>query len=102
MRRIIILPLALLVASAVHAQQPKLTWIRYYQVQPGKEDDFVRLIRESSEEAVGKLMAEKKAAGWGIGAALGPRLLDFFVRMNDISSGQYRGQVLRIVYQPVG
>jgi hypothetical protein len=60
----------LVFAATVSAQQTpapaRLTWVRYYQVQPGKGDDFVRLIRDSSQALFDRLVTEKKIAGWGI------------------------------------
>ncbi|HET7433356.1 MAG TPA: hypothetical protein VFN10_01450 [Thermoanaerobaculia bacterium] len=71
MRRFVlpILVVFALVTSAL-AQQPaplpKLTWIRYYTVQPGKGDTFVRLMRQSSQKMFDELLAGKKVQAWGI------------------------------------
>jgi hypothetical protein len=66
MRRFAVLLASLAFAATAHAQQPKLTWIRYFQVQPGKDADFLRLFRDSSQAALDKMIAEKKAVGWGV------------------------------------
>ena len=72
MRRLV--PLVLLFAlcaTATFAQQPpKLTWLRFYQVTPGKDADFMRLLNDSSKAMFDKLIAEKKVAGWGVAVPL--------------------------------
>ena len=69
MRRSIFALAALCLAFSALAQQPKqpeLTWVRYYEAQPGKEMEFVRLLTETGKPIFDKLIADKKAAGWGI------------------------------------
>lgn len=72
MRRLV--PLVLLFAfcaTATFAQQPpKLTWLRFYQVAPGKDADFMRLLNESTKPVFDKLSAEKKVVGWGVAVPL--------------------------------
>ncbi|MFP5245904.1 MAG: hypothetical protein ACLGH0_04345 [Thermoanaerobaculia bacterium] len=70
MRRFLVSLALLLAAAAAFAQQapppPQLTWIRFYEVLPGKGPDFMRLMKERSSGALDKLIAEKKVAGWGV------------------------------------
>jgi hypothetical protein len=50
-------------------QPPKLTWLRFYQVAPGKDADFMRLVN-GSKAMLDKLAAEKKVVGWGVAVPL--------------------------------
>lgn len=72
MRRLVPLVfLFALCATSMFAQQPpKLTWLRFYQVAPGKDADFMRLVNESTKPVFDKLSAEKKVAGWGVAVPL--------------------------------
>jgi hypothetical protein len=72
MRRLVplILLFALCATSAFAQQPPKLTWLRFYQVAPGKDADFMRLVNDSSKAMFDKLIAEKKVAGWGVAVPL--------------------------------
>ncbi|HUP62568.1 MAG TPA: hypothetical protein VNA69_19350 [Thermoanaerobaculia bacterium] len=57
---------ALLAALAAHAQQPpRMTWVRYYEIVPGKEAEFIQLVR-TSNAVVDRLVAEKKVVAWGL------------------------------------
>jgi hypothetical protein len=71
MRRLVpLLFLFALCATSTFAQQPpKLTWLRFYQVAPGKDADFMRLINDS-KAMFDKLTAEKKVVGWGVAVPL--------------------------------
>lgn len=71
MRRLVplILLFALCATSAFAQQPPKLTWLRFYQVTPGKDADFMRLLNDS-KAMFDKLTAEKKVAGWGVAVPL--------------------------------
>lgn len=70
MRRSIYVLVALCLAVSAFAQQPpqmaQLTWIRYYEANPGKEMEFTKLLSESGKDIFGKLIADKKVLGWGI------------------------------------
>jgi len=72
MRRLVplVLLFALCATSAFAQQPPKLTWLRFYQVAPGKDADFMRLLNDSSKAMFDKLIAEKKVAGWGVAVPL--------------------------------
>ena len=72
MRRLVplVLLFALFATSTFAQQPPKLTWLRFYQVAPGKDADFMRLLNDSSKAMFGKLVAEKKVVGWGVAVPL--------------------------------
>ena len=72
MRRLVplVLLFALCATSTFAQQPPKLTWLRFYQVAPGKDADFMRLLNDSSKAMFGKLVAEKKVVGWGVAVPL--------------------------------
>ena len=77
MRRLLLLFLVLLVSSAALAQQPaappkapQLTWLRYYTVLPGKEDDFSRQFVEASRPLLERLITDHKVVGWGLAVPL--------------------------------
>lgn len=64
----LIVPLLLLFAMLpCRAGEPTyLTWVRQYQVQPGHEDEFVPLIRDTGGATLDKLCADGKVLSWGI------------------------------------
>jgi len=66
--RIPLVLISLLFAAVVTAQPApaRLTWVRYYDVMPGKSEDFLRLMRESSQATFDRLVATKTIAGWGV------------------------------------
>lgn len=72
MRRIVFAALALLAATAAVAQPapPKMTWVRYYQVERGREADFMRLAREAFKPVLDGLQQQGKVAGWGVAVPL--------------------------------
>jgi hypothetical protein len=71
MRRFVPLAFLLLVCASAFAQQPpKFTWLRFYQVAPGKDAEFMRLINDGTKGVFDKLMAEKKVVGWGVAVPL--------------------------------
>jgi hypothetical protein len=72
MRRLVplVLLFALCATSAFAQQPPKLTWLRFYQVTPGKDADFMRLLNDSGKAMLDKLIAEKKVVGWGVAVPL--------------------------------
>lgn len=71
MRRLVplVLLFALCATTSFAQQPPKLTWLRFYQVAPGKDADFMRLL-DGSKAMLDKLTAEKKVAGWGVAVPL--------------------------------
>ncbi len=70
MRRIILFALLVFLPSAALAQIPKLTWLRYYTVVPGKDAEFLRMLRETHDSMLTGLIAEKKVTNWGIAVPL--------------------------------
>ena len=71
MRRLVSLAFLLLVCASAFAQQPpKLTWLRFYQVPPGKDAEFMRLLNDSSKSVFDKLIADKQVVGWGVAVPL--------------------------------
>jgi hypothetical protein len=69
-RRITYSLVAFVIALSAFAQQPpappQLTWIRYYEAQPGKGEDFTKLLAGESKDIFAPLIADKKIVGWGI------------------------------------
>lgn len=69
MRRFIVLVSLLLVAASAFAQQaapPKLSWVRSYVVERGREADFMNLVVEETKPVFDALLKEGKIAGWGV------------------------------------
>ena len=68
MRRIALALLFLLATTATFAQPapPKMTWVRQYQIERGREADFLRLIRENYKPLLDGLQQQGKVVGWGI------------------------------------
>ena len=68
MRRFIVVVSFVLMAASAFAQQapPKMTWVRTYTVEYGREADFLRLIREETKPIFDALLKENKIAGWGV------------------------------------
>jgi len=70
MRRSLYLLIALCLALTALAQTPpappQLTWIRYYEALPGHEQEFTKLLTESSKAVFDKLIADKRVVGWGV------------------------------------
>ncbi len=72
-RKAIFLVLALLWTLAASAQQQKpqpLTFWSEYAVKPGKEDEFMNLVKTIGEPVRDKLMAEGVVLAWGIDVPL--------------------------------
>lgn len=69
-RVVLLLALALVwCAGAAHAQQMQsqpLTFVSDYYVHPGKEDDFMTLVKTVGQPVRDKLMADRVIFGWGI------------------------------------
>jgi hypothetical protein len=70
MRKLLLLPLvSLLLCCAAMAQQPQpqpLTFYYDYAVVPGKEDEFMNLVKTVGAPVRDKLMAEGVVQAWGI------------------------------------
>lgn len=70
--------LVLFLAASALAQsappQAKLTWVRYYTVERGREADFNQYIHDYTRPMMDRLVADKKILGWGAG---------FPITMND-------------------
>lgn len=47
-----------------------ITWIRYYRVQPGQDDEFLRQLRDAIQPMADRLSAQEKVFGWVIAAPL--------------------------------
>jgi hypothetical protein len=72
-RKVILLALALLWSLAASAQQQKpqpLTFWYDYSVKPGKEDEFMNLVKAIGEPVRDKLMADGVILAWGIDVPL--------------------------------
>lgn len=73
MRRFAILAclcLAALSASAQTPAPPKMTWLRYYQVERGKDADFLFVVRERLRPALDELQKSRKILAWGVAEPL--------------------------------
>lgn len=44
----------------------KLTWVRYYNVERGREADFMQYVRTSTKPMMERLIAQQKVLGWGV------------------------------------
>ncbi|HUR80213.1 MAG TPA: hypothetical protein VM733_05580 [Thermoanaerobaculia bacterium] len=47
--------------------QAKLTWVRSYVVERGREADFAQYLRDYTKPMMERLIADKKILGWGAG-----------------------------------
>lgn len=73
MRRFLILVclcFAPLSAFAQTAPLPKMTWVRYYQIERGKDADFMRLVNETFKPVLDDLQKKGKVLEWGVGVPL--------------------------------
>jgi len=68
MRRFIFLLLAAAIAIPATAQQAPatLTWLRYYEAQPGKERELGQLLVAASKPVFDQLIADGKVVAWGV------------------------------------
>lgn len=70
MRRFSILVCLVVASLSALAQtpppQPKMTWVRYYQVAKGRDADFMRLEREVFKPLLDGLQKSGKIAQWGV------------------------------------
>jgi hypothetical protein len=70
MRKILLGALVLCFAVSALGQavpQAKLTWVRYYTVDRGREADFAQYVRDYTKPMMERLIADKKILGWGSG-----------------------------------
>lgn len=99
MRRLVpvsLILVSLFAAAAAFAQPamvpPKLTWLRYYQAQPGKSEELTRLLIGGSKPVFDKLLAEKKIVGWGLAVPIThndePWTHVFYVSLADWSGAE--------------
>lgn len=68
MRRVFVL-VSLLFTLSAFAQTPvlpKMTWVRYYQVERGKEADFMRLAHDAFKPVLDDLRTKNKVVDWGL------------------------------------
>jgi hypothetical protein len=49
---------------------PQLTWVRFYQVEPGHSGDYMKLMNMGSMAALDQLLADKKIVSWGMARPL--------------------------------
>jgi hypothetical protein len=70
MRRVFVLVCLCFAALSVFAQAPpvpaKMTWVRYYQVERGKDADFMRLVNEAFKPVLEDLRKNNKILDWGV------------------------------------
>ncbi|HEV7239300.1 MAG TPA: hypothetical protein VGQ36_08680 [Thermoanaerobaculia bacterium] len=53
-------------AVAQATAQPKMTWVRYYQVDRGKDADFMRLAHDAFKPVLDDLRKNNKIVDWGM------------------------------------
>jgi hypothetical protein len=72
MRRVLAFVSLVILASAALAQDvpTKITWIRYYEVERGREADFLRFVREAVSPVLQPMVASKAAVAWGVAVPL--------------------------------
>lgn len=69
MRRFAVLACLCLASLSAFAQTPappKMTWLRYYQVERGKDADFLFVVRERLKPALDELQKNGKIVTWGV------------------------------------
>lgn len=69
MRRVFVLVSLLFAALSAFAQTPvlpKMTWVRYYQVERGKDADFMRLAHDAFKPVLDDLKKNNKIVDWGV------------------------------------
>ena len=73
MRRFLILVCLCFAALSAFAQAPplpKMTWVRYYEIERGKDADFMRLVSETFKPVLDDLQKKGKVLEWGVGIPL--------------------------------
>lgn len=68
MRRLIfgLLILAVAIPALAQPAPATLTWLRYYEAQPGKERELGQLLVAASKPVLDQLIADKKVVAWGV------------------------------------
>jgi len=69
MRRLVVLVSLMFAALSAFAQTPplpKMTWVRYYQVERGKDADFMRLAHDVFKPVLDDLKKSNKILDWGM------------------------------------
>jgi hypothetical protein len=69
MRRFLVLVCLCFASLSAFAQAPalpKMTWIRNYQVERGKEAEFMRLVKETFTPVLNELQKNGKILTWGV------------------------------------
>ncbi|HVG23614.1 MAG TPA: hypothetical protein VND45_05625 [Thermoanaerobaculia bacterium] len=69
MRKIVLGALLFLFTLSASGQnaKAKLTWIRHFTVERGREADFMQYVRDFTKPMMERLAAEKKIVAWGVG-----------------------------------
>lgn len=70
MRRFMLLVCLCFASMSAFAQMaalPKMTWVRYYEVERGKDEQFMRLVGETFKPVLEDLRARNKVLDWGVG-----------------------------------
>ncbi len=101
MRNILLGALVLLCSLSAFGQpvpQAKLTWVRYYTVERGREMDFAQYVRDYTKPMMERLIADKKILGWGSGfpitATEDPYTNVIWVALADWNGAEAIGQAI--------
>jgi hypothetical protein len=101
MRKILMGALVLLCSLTAFAQPMppiKLTWVRYYTVERGREMDFAQYVRDYTKPMMERLKADKKIADWGSGfpitATEDPYTHVIWVSLMDWNGAEAVGQAI--------
>jgi hypothetical protein len=75
MRRFLVLVCLCFVSFTVFAQTqapppPKMTWVRYYKVERGRDADFMRLAHDAFKPVLDDLQKRQKVVAWGVAVPL--------------------------------
>lgn len=101
MRRLLVLVCLCLASLSAFAQTPapaKMTWLRYYQVERGKDADFMRLAHDAFKPVLDDLRAKKKIVDWGLAFPLtqngDPWTHALYITMPDWSGAEALDQAI--------
>ena len=101
MRRFVVLVCLCFAALSALAQTPappKMTWLRYYQVERGKDADFMRLAHESFKPLLDDLQKNGKILDWGLAVPItmnsDPWTHAVYIAMPDWSSAEALDQAI--------
>jgi len=68
---LLLLAIFLLAPGLALAQQPEpITYVATFSVKPGKEGDFINLVKKYDQPMFEKLMADGAVLGWGVDGAI--------------------------------